>query len=131
MTSIQHIKLLGIYLLIGIYSIVLLKPLLPFAQDFIAHTFYATEHTATVHFENGKYHVHKEVETAAKNQNNPSKEKRTTSFDAKIDVHFICEPLILQTNNIPANANNAKIYLKNDDRLTENRLKTPYPPPQV
>ena len=131
MTNFQHIKHMGIYLLIGIYSIVLLKPLLPFAQDFIAHTFYATEHTATVHFENGKYHVHKEVETAAKNQKKQSKENNTANSNLKIDAHYLSDILDLPKSTIRFHLTKEKIPLKGNLFLLETNLKTPYPPPQV
>lgn len=131
MTNFQHIKQMGIYLLIGIYSIVLLKPLLPFAQDFIAHTFYATEHTATVHFENGKYHVHKEVETAAKNQTKQSKENNSANSNLKIDAHYLSDILDLPKSTIRFHLTKEKIVLKDIVFRLENNLKTPYPPPQV
>jgi hypothetical protein len=41
---------------------------MPYLSDLIAHTFYNAEHVKTVHFENGKYHVHHElVKLAQKN----------------------------------------------------------------
>jgi hypothetical protein len=49
------------FLMLIVYIFAILKPLAPLAKDFFAHTFDQTNHMATVHFENGKYHVHKEM----------------------------------------------------------------------
>jgi hypothetical protein len=50
-----------IYAFLCIYSFAVIKPVLPIANDIIAHTFYKMQHMATVHFENGKYHIHAEL----------------------------------------------------------------------
>jgi hypothetical protein len=50
-----------LYLLFFTCSVSILKPAVPYLSDFIAHTFYYAEHVRTVHFENGKYHVHHEL----------------------------------------------------------------------
>jgi len=50
-----------LYLLLFTYSASILKPAMPYLSDTIAHTFYHSEHIKTVHFENGKYHVHHEL----------------------------------------------------------------------
>ena len=47
-----------IYLILFSYTITLVRPTVPFFADVIAHTFWYSQHIATVHFENGKYHVH-------------------------------------------------------------------------
>ncbi len=53
------------YLLLVSYAIILLKPVLPYVTDFIAHAFYKYEHIATVHKENGKTHLHYELQKAS------------------------------------------------------------------
>lgn len=50
-----------VYTLIGIYTFALIRPIIPVAKDMIAHIFFEIDHIATVHYENGKYHVHKEL----------------------------------------------------------------------
>src|SRR5579862_7749964 len=47
-----------IYILFFSYTIMLIRPTVPFLADVIAHTFWYSQHMATVHCENGKYHVH-------------------------------------------------------------------------
>lgn len=46
------------YLLLFSYTTSVVMPILPFAKDLIAHTFWMIEHVSSVHFENGKYHTH-------------------------------------------------------------------------
>jgi hypothetical protein len=58
------------WLMLIVYVFAILKPFAPIAKDFLAHSFDKTHHMATVHFENGKYHVHKEMiaDTSAEHQ---------------------------------------------------------------
>lgn len=50
-----------LYIVLFTYASMMCKPVLPYMVDIIAHTFYYKSHLATVHFENGKLHVHKEI----------------------------------------------------------------------
>lgn len=63
------------YLLLFTFSTMLLKPAMPYVTDVLAHSFWYANHMSTVHFENGKYHVHKEVIDTEKESN---QEKNTT-----------------------------------------------------
>lgn len=60
-------------LLLVCYAALLLRPLLPVLQDGMAHMFWNSEHMATVHYENGKYHVHVEIAKSEENSTNTSK----------------------------------------------------------
>ncbi len=62
----KHINKVLTYLFLSIYTFALLKPIIPIAKDFVAHAFNAQSHIATVHYENGKSHLHVEVAKAAK-----------------------------------------------------------------
>ena len=55
-----------LYLLLFAYTTIVCKPIFPSLADGIAHVFWYTEHIATVHAENGQYHVHLEYAAAAK-----------------------------------------------------------------
>lgn len=59
-------KQIALYTILFAYCMVMLKPVTPYITDTIAHIFYKAKHIATVHYENGKYHVHKEVTATAK-----------------------------------------------------------------
>ncbi|MCW3084508.1 MAG: hypothetical protein JWP12_1874 [Bacteroidetes bacterium] len=69
----RYIKKVIVYTFLCIYSFALLKPVMPIVDDVIAHTFYKMQHLATVHFENGKYHVHTELANDANQQKGDTK----------------------------------------------------------
>lgn len=102
----------------------MLKPVSPYISDTIAHVFYYAQHMATVHYENGKLHVHKEViaqakeEAAAKDQ---SIERKDTSIadhilSAEKEVFYYTEILIVQPALLTI--------------LPEQFLQADYPPPK-
>ena len=79
-------KKLLLYIVLSSYAIVMVKPALPYVSDFIGHIVFYKQHMATVHFENGKYHVHKEVVKDIKEENSnknalPEKKKSTTQYE--------------------------------------------------
>ena len=76
-------KKLVLSILLMCYTIVMFKPVLPFIADFISHAFFYTQHMATVHYENGKYHVHYE---AAKNIKEDATGKTASSSSSKKDT---------------------------------------------
>lgn len=41
-------------------------PVLPYAADVVAHTFWKYQHISTVHYENGQYHAHYQSVTLSK-----------------------------------------------------------------
>ena len=49
------------------YVALLVQPVAPLFADALAHVFWNSEHIATVHYENGSYHVHVEVKKASEN----------------------------------------------------------------
>lgn len=79
MTGKKHIKKAIVYAFICMYSFALLKPVFPVVNDIIAHTFYKMQHMATVHYENGAYHLHAELIDESDQQKNKSDET-TPSF---------------------------------------------------
>lgn len=54
-----------LYILLFAYSVSLLRPVLPYVSDFAAHVFWYSKHMATVHYENGKFHIHKDLNAAS------------------------------------------------------------------
>ncbi len=56
-----------IYLMLGIYTFGLIKPVMPLVKDIIAHAFFESSHMASVHYENGRYHIHLELKEEVKN----------------------------------------------------------------
>ena len=75
-------KRLLLYIVFVSYAIVMIKPALPYVSDFIGHVLFYQQHLATVHFENGKYHLHQEVAKNIKEESSgkntlPEKKKNT------------------------------------------------------
>ncbi len=65
----QHthsLKKVLVLLMLGVYVFGLVKPTLPLVKDALAHTFFNSAHMATVHLENGRYHLHLELNEEAK-----------------------------------------------------------------
>ena len=52
-----------------------LKPLTAVISDALAHTFWKVQHMATVHFENGHYHLHNELKKISEEDKNSSTDK--------------------------------------------------------
>lgn len=130
MKTIQHIRYYGILLLVAVYSCMPLKPILPFASDFVAHTFNEFDHVATVHFENGKYHVHAEVEKDAQSNNNSEAPVNETNL--KTDLH--CAPEIIVTvseHPIFDHKTSVKIAVHSQAFFNGRSVSPNYPPPQV
>lgn len=68
------------------YVLVFLKPVLPVVADALAHLFWQRQHEATVHFENGKYHLHVEVKKAT--EETPAAKNPSASADETLAFHL-------------------------------------------
>lgn len=111
----------------SVYAFALVRPILPVVKDVVAHTFFKMQHMATVHVENGKYHVHLELEKAS--------EKPITKSAA--DVSAFSETLSnhLQNNTLtipfiyPATIQKKLFTYINFP--VDSFLKSPTPPPKA
>jgi hypothetical protein len=81
------IKKVIVYALLCVYSFALLKPLMPIANDIIAHTFYKIEHISTIHYENGRYHLHAEL-SEDNTKNNTSQSSTPISLYETLANHI-------------------------------------------
>ena len=61
----EYINKAIILMMLCIYTIGLIKPTMPLIKDVLAHTFFEKSHKATVHYENGRYHLHIELNDEA------------------------------------------------------------------
>lgn len=90
------VKRLSIYLILFVYAAAQLKPLTAVINDALAHTFWKVQHMATVHFENGHYHLHNEIkkiteeDKSSTQEKTPSNEKSNESNSNQIvhDINF-------------------------------------------
>lgn len=79
--SLATMKIFLLYLLFFVYTSQLVKPIFPYVKDSLAHIFWYAKHASTVHFENGKYHMHaeamKEVQATNTDKTVPQNKKAT------------------------------------------------------
>lgn len=81
-------------MMLCVYAFGLIKPVLPLVKDILAHTFFKTSHMATVHYENGRYHLHVELSDEA--QKNESKQSPVFLNNEVLASHLKSEILLLQ-----------------------------------
>lgn len=87
----KDIKKIVVYIFLYSYALALFKPIMPVVEDMIAHTFFKMEHLATVHFENGKYHVHMQLANEARQQ---SPAKGTASEKEALPDHLVKQEIV-------------------------------------
>ena len=104
----------------------MLKPVSPYISDAVAHIFYYTQHMATVHYENGKYHVHKELVDDTK-QSNSEKEAPASKKENSANDHIA----IQQKQTVPFLPVNISYQFSAASKLINNYLAGEYPPPRA
>ena len=88
-------KLMLSYFLLGLYAIVMVKPIVPQVADGLAHVLNYADHVRIVHKEKGELHVHYEYASQAEKDNaRDSSNDVSKQFNASAE-HFISN---LQTN---------------------------------
>lgn len=120
-------KKLLLHIILFSYAIVMFKPALPYLNDVIAHALFLQQHMATVHFENGKYHVHAEINKELKNQS-PSKDADLQKKALSQNEYFAAK---VTEQSLPVIVKTKKIYFNNTSPLSNNYLKGNYRPPKV
>jgi hypothetical protein len=105
---------------------VMLKPVSPYISDAVAHIFYYTQHMATVHYENGKLHVHQEIVNNAK-KNGPAKESPASKKENSATDHISLQ----QKQALQAIAVNKTYPITASANLLINYLAGEYPPPRA
>ncbi|MCW3076027.1 MAG: hypothetical protein JWO32_636 [Bacteroidetes bacterium] len=118
-----------IYLLLLLYVAVQLKPITAVFEDVLAHTFYKAQHMATIHFENGKYHLHTDLKEIAEQDGSSPSEKVPSNIKTNDTVSSHTTPeFIFQLNKQAL----AFQYLKGrSTTLPSAFLKISNPPPQA
>jgi hypothetical protein len=86
------------YLLLTLYVTVQVRPLAILAEDLLAHVFYEAQHMATVHYENGKYHIHADLEKASQDES-ASSEPKNISFEKQNDQQSVPDKLIYSSED--------------------------------
>ena len=119
-------KKLLLHIILFSYAIVMFKPAFPYLNDVVAHVLFYRQHMATVHFENGKYHVHTEVAKNAKEDNsnkNTSSKKENTSTDHIVIANKMTTCVVASSSN--------KYLLLQLSHLPAGEISNHYPPPRI
>lgn len=121
-------KKLLLHILLLSYTVVLLKPVLPYVNDFIGHVFFYAHHMATVHYENGKYHVHYET---AKNAREEKSDKTPFSSSKKDNGS---NEYILTSAKQPVfciTIIDTRYHITTTPEIVSGTFQINYPPPRV
>jgi hypothetical protein len=119
-------KQIALYIILFSYSVLMLKPISPYISDTVEHIFNYTKHMATVHYENGKYHVHKDLVNEAK-KNDPAKENSTAKKENSTNDHIA----IQQKQSLQIFPANITHQISASANLLNNYLAADYPPPRA
>jgi len=119
-------KKTALYILLFSYSTIMLKPVTPYFSDLAAHIFSYSEHMATVHFENGKLHVHKEIVDNAK-KTDPQKEAPSSKKENSANDHLGFSP----NNDQPEFTKIPVPKASYSSSLHYNYLQADFPPPRA
>ncbi|MEP6466448.1 MAG: hypothetical protein ABJB05_09080 [Parafilimonas sp.] len=114
------------YYLLLIYSTVILKPLIPVAEDAVFHCFAEAYHVATVHAIYGNNHLAKEEANATDDSNNNSA-KNTLKTEDAVAFHILATP---QDYSIQIFNPQRIYYINPKTPLHKIVLTKPAPPPK-
>ncbi len=116
------------YYLLLLYSTVILKPLIPIAEDSVEHCFAEAYHIATVHAKYGNNHLEKEV-ADTNDSNNNSNTKNTLKED---DASLIHIGILMAENICRKNISNKISYiLTPTSSIQKITLSKIFPPPKI
>lgn len=121
-------KQVALYIILFSYTLVILKPVTPYISDAVAHVFFYAQHMATVHYQNGKFHVHREIidnakKTASdKESESPSSKKQNSANDH----------IVLAQRHQVINLSSVKAYhILASSSLMYTNISGDYPPPRI
>ena len=116
-----------LYLLLFSYTCIICKPMLPALSDGLAHIFWYSQHMATVHYENGRYHVHNENLREAR-KGYPQRDASIPKTVAMDTEHLVAAPGYGLTIPAPVST----IYFPStESALAHIYLNNHFPPPKA
>jgi hypothetical protein len=107
------------------YIIVMIKPVMPYITDGIAHLLFFKDHVETVHSHHGKLHIHAELAAAEKSS---SPEKNNT---IQKKYSFDNEYLILKKNKFTPFSTSANLFKGLKFHQKDVCMNTDFPPPKM
>lgn len=85
-------KYLAATYIVIFYTAAILKPVLPYVADFLAHQFAHEKHMATVHSHNGHEHAHHEAADAASDEDEQNAARQ--KFSEPVSAHQVAKNTI-------------------------------------
>ena len=104
------------------------KPVLPYVSDAIGHVFFYAHHMATVHYENGKYHVHYQTAKEAKEENSDKTSNNSLKKDNSANEHVLISSKEI---GLPGDYKNVNYISFATPSLINGAFKNHYPPPRA
>ena len=120
-------KKLLLSVLLMCYAAVMFRPVLPYISDFIGHVFFYTQHMATVHYENGNYHVHYETAKDVKEEKSDKLPASSSKKDTAATEHI---STVSKQDNFYIAYSNIKYTSAITPSLISGISKNNYPPPR-
>lgn len=119
-------KIVCSYIIVLVFALVMLKPVMPYISDTVAHVFWYSQHMATLHYEDGKYHVHKqsvaEIKKDAAEKNTGLLKKVFAPIEFVVVSMLPAEPSYFRLNNC---------YQFSSSSLSHRYLIHFFPPPKA
>lgn len=119
-------KKIALYIMLFCYSVIIIKPVVPYVADAVAHVFYYSQHMATIHYENGKLHVHQEL--IDENEQSPKQSEAPVSKNDKSITDHIS---ISNTNDETIAANSTMQFVPLFVLFHDHYLQGDFPPPRI
>lgn len=121
----HNIRKALVYLMLVLYVFGLIKPAMPLMKDALAHTFFKTQHMATVHYEKGRYHLHLELKQDAKSSE-PNPNALAFAYET-LPAHTATQ----EFHFIPFTKQISEIHSPYIDVPTDVMLASPFQPPRA
>ena len=121
-------KKLLLHIILISYTALLFKPVMPCVNDFAGHIFFYAKHIATVHEENGRFHVHLEAANNVNEQNN--KEASTPSSSKKDNTVTEYCFFIIDDEPFFGNSLHLNYLLRNKNEVCIGSIQKNYTPPR-
>ncbi len=122
-------KKIAIYILLVFYIAVQIRPLASVVQDALAHTFFKMQHLATIHYENGNYHLHADLK--AVNDDESASNKTSQKLPSQKNEKNTSELLTLLNFNFTINASLIPTTITSVLDVSSGYIQSPYLPPKT
>lgn len=106
-----------------------MRPIVTVVQDVVAHTFFKMQHMATIHYENGNYHLHADLKTI--NDDESASNKTSQKLPSQKTEKNTNELLTLLNFNFTTNASLIPTTITSVLDVSSGYIQSPYLPPKT